>query len=317
MKNFIYLFLGLLLIGCSTDDTLREIEETDMQLGITSAELNEASSPVEVINYRGLKVQAQKKDTFYLAEGDIMIPLETQKAAAISEDYWWEDGTIPYTIDPMMSDPQRIYDAIAHFEEHTNIDFYERTDETNYVYFVEGSGCRSYIGEVGGRQPVVLSPACSTGNTIHELGHVAGLWHEHTRADRDEYIDVMFDNIIDGYEHNFVKYTEFSVGGVDLTPELDFESIMMYHPFAFTENGMPTITKNDGTLYRVQRSYLSEGDIAGLNQMYPAEPEYENGKYYVINGVTVYRLYDRWYYYHSKYGWKEVRLSSSGYWYFA
>lgn len=35
---------------------------------------------------------------------------------------------------------------------------------------------------------------------IHELFHVIGLWHEHMRADRDAFINVLYKNIEPGIE---------------------------------------------------------------------------------------------------------------------
>ncbi|VDM66487.1 unnamed protein product [Strongylus vulgaris] len=40
---------------------------------------------------------------------------------------------------------------------------------------------------------------------IHELLHVIGLWHEHMREDRDQYITVLWDNVQKG---KFPKYNK-------------------------------------------------------------------------------------------------------------
>ena len=36
------------------------------------------------------------------------------------------------------------------------------------------------------------------GKVVHELLHAMGLYHEHTRPDRDQYVDVLSENILDG-----------------------------------------------------------------------------------------------------------------------
>jgi hypothetical protein len=54
-----------------------------------------------------------------------------------------------------------------------------------------------YLKNLGAHQ-VNLSPACyasQTGTTMHELMHRVGFHHEHTRPDRDNYVDVIWANI--------------------------------------------------------------------------------------------------------------------------
>ena len=126
---------------------------------------------------------------------------------------------------------------------------------------------------VGGKQPINLADACSTGNVIHEIGHAIGLFHEQSRLDRDNYITVQWDNIRSGYEHNFYNISRYSLNVGDHTDELDFSSIMMYPSYAFTSNGLPTITKKDGSTFSSQRSSLSSGDVYGVSIMYPSVEE--------------------------------------------
>lgn len=48
---------------------------------------------------------------------------------------------------------------------------------------------------------VSLAPTClqkGRGIVLHELMHVLGFWHEHSRADRDRYIRVDWNEILPG-----------------------------------------------------------------------------------------------------------------------
>lgn len=57
------------------------------------------------------------------------------------------------------------------------------------------------MGRAGGMQVVSLDPAClqkGKGVALHELMHVVGFWHEHSRADRDKYIKISWNNILTG-----------------------------------------------------------------------------------------------------------------------
>ena len=64
------------------------------------------------------------------------------------------------------------------------------------------------MGRTGGGQTVSLGKGCiHVGIVIHELMHAAGFWHEQSRADRDDYIEINYDNVLDGMGHNFLKYT--------------------------------------------------------------------------------------------------------------
>ena len=66
------------------------------------------------------------------------------------------------------------------------------------------------------------------GIAAHELGHALGMYHEHQRPDRDEYVTIVKENVVDDdtYINNFPKVEEELVNDYGLP--YDFASIMGY-----------------------------------------------------------------------------------------
>lgn len=60
--------------------------------------------------------------------------------------------------------------------------------------------CCSFVGKRGnGPQAISIGKNCDKfGIVVHELGHVVGFWHEHTRPDRDRHVQIIRDNIMTG-----------------------------------------------------------------------------------------------------------------------
>jgi len=77
----------------------------------------------------------------------------------------------------------------------------------DYVQIIKGTrnGCDSFIGKQGGRQTMNLqSPGCMhIGTVIHEMIHALGLFHEQARPDRDDHVNIFWENIASGTEMNF------------------------------------------------------------------------------------------------------------------
>lgn len=218
----------------------------------------------------------------YLAEEDILLgPASGENAAVQSRgagyglaSSLWQNGIVPYQFPADFSDQAtqaRVLEAIQHWNLNSSIRLVERNASNasqlpDYIEFVPSTGCASYVGRVGGKQELWVAPACQTGSIIHEIGHALGLLHEHTRIDRDSYIVVNYDNVREGKEHNFA----IPQGDTRDLGAYDYESIMHYSRYAFSSNGLATITPvaDIGDIDMGQRDYLSNGDIQSINEMY-------------------------------------------------
>lgn len=135
------------------------------------------------------------------------------------------------------------------------------TTPYNKVQFVNASGSgacgSSYVGMIGGTQPVTIG-CFNVGTVIHEMGHAAGLHHEHQRRDRDSYV------VLNGSDPtNFGRLCDrYSYGNYD------YDSIMNYGaPYVYAKNPQGPYEGSPSNLGNGSR--LSAGDIRALRAIYP------------------------------------------------
>ena len=148
---------------------------------------------------------------------------------------------------------------------------------------IQGSqpGCFSQVGRQKGEQILNLQPhridrGCfRLYSIVHELMHTLGFLHMQSSTNRDQFVEIKWDKIVDAFLPNFEKYgadliSDFNVG-------YDYGSLMHYSPKAFSIDGSPTIISigDPENSMMGQRVRLSEKDIRKLNKMYCEQTDLE------------------------------------------
>lgn len=184
--------------------------------------------------------------------------------------YKWPGGIVPYTLAPNLGNQARqaIQYAINEWNTKTNLQFVQRTNQQDYVWIQNGSGCNSFVGRQGGRQIVNMAEACGYTAAVHELGHAVGFFHEQSRSDRDNFVTINYNNIQPSMAYNFA-ITPSSEGRDE--GRYDYYSIMHYPSTAFSINGGITVQPRQGGI-DINRmgngTQLTAGDIAATAAMY-------------------------------------------------
>jgi hypothetical protein len=121
---------------------------------------------------------------------------------------------------------ERVLQAVNHWRDNTAFSFeVDRSDPD--VIFRNSMGCSSPVGrQSGGLGPqyINISTGCGRAAVIHEIGHTIGLWHEQSRGDRDDFVQINLEFVREGREFNF---DQFGSAGRDVGG-YDYRSIMHY-----------------------------------------------------------------------------------------
>ena len=178
----------------------------------------------------------------------------------------WDFGVIPYEFTSGYSAAQRdlIRSAMERWSRATPLQFVPRTTQTGFLSIVTTvpTGCSAPVGQTtrGVGLTVNLPSVCLTDRIIaHELGHAVGLYHEHQRADRDNYVTIDLSNIPTSQHFSYIKYTLIPIGPYDLG------SVMHYDHLS------GAINRTQSTIIPHDASWLTRigvGDISEIDEYY-------------------------------------------------
>ncbi|XP_034038518.1 meprin A subunit beta [Thalassophryne amazonica] len=206
-----------------------------------------------------------------LFEGDIELDERQSRNSIIGDEYRWPK-TVPYYMEDDLEINAKgvILKAFEQYRLKTCIDFKPWDGEPNYISVFKGNGCYSKVGNRRlGKQTLSIGANCERIATIeHEFLHALGFWHEQSRADRDDYVKIMWENIQEGKEHNFNSYNDTTSSSLGVP--YDYGSMMHYSKTAFSNGSEHTIVTKIPAFSDVigQRMEFSDSDLLKLSRLY-------------------------------------------------
>lgn len=257
------------------------IDEVKLKPKLPPKKINPNKLPVAQLKLPQKKLWAQIKDGYIVAAGDMLLAkapkgmsgyMEFEPPEAIE---LWPSFQIPFGVEQSLpkSLVKKIETAVLEINQLTQLNLYLITHPSQakdaVIFKYKNNTCSSFVGKIGGWQPIFIGSGCSKSSIIHEILHAVGFIHEHQRVDRDDHIIVHWENIQKDMLFNFTKLPEswLPQSWADYW-DFAYNSVMNYEPKAFSKNKQFTLESKLST--EIQRTTtLSQQDIYRINELYP------------------------------------------------
>lgn len=177
----------------------------------------------------------------------------------------WPDGEVYYKFSTEISPEHKtkVESIFNTIEDNTKCIYFVRSIRPDAVligYSDETGVSRATLG-YNRVNTMNIVPGMFNRHIYHETLHVLGLRHEHQRPDRDNYITVLYENIID----EFKQYFDISEHLYDTdTIPYDCKSIMHYSPRSFTVAGQSMLFLKGGYVLSKQPTELDYAKVIDI-----------------------------------------------------
>ncbi|HIF96278.1 MAG TPA: hypothetical protein EYQ54_04500, partial [Myxococcales bacterium] len=272
LSNLSRLHLIALIFVCLFSETARAQDARDPLLGPPCTPANgcevkegwlEGPSGPFWAHYMLTDGQASIGDMLFSEKRDLSARGAISRTASL-----WPGGVIPFDFAAGWTDAQEvtIIGVINAISQQTVLTLRRRTTaDANWVLIrpttTPGVCGSSAVGRVGsGSQNLSLRASCLTNRTItHEFFHAAGLEHEHTRPDRNDFVNVDMTACTMGTAQCQVDYGRSTTTEAYGFGRYDFASILHYQANA-------VLTAKNGE--KLGGNTLTPGDLADLAALY-------------------------------------------------
>ncbi|KAJ4356952.1 hypothetical protein N0V95_002895 [Ascochyta clinopodiicola] len=274
---------------------IRIAPENSDRVTISSASNSSSTRRLSYFVHGGMAIT--HGDVIYSSEDDLIRKVNAQKRSlsyfADEQDSLWPSARIEYkwqSEDAKGQGRQEAWDEATKrwtnmlpfikFSENPTGE--EQSEDIVTLVPTENTGaCFSPIGKAQNSRSnqIMLDSDCGgAGTYTHELGHTLGLYHEHMRPDRDQYVTINCNNVMQsddgpnncgencsGYGCNFQKFSE---DRADWSGPYDSLSLMHYSPTEFSSGNGPAIVAKEGVPTPRRHTFPTVRDAERVCKLY-------------------------------------------------